>query len=131
MSFSIRFNFSWPCHVACGVLVPQPGIKPVPPAVEAWSLTPGSLGNTLFFHSLFLTYLCSYMSNLCFISIFYGHVLLLLNNFCLFIRMFDTFIFNAILIGLSLVYYKAGILTLQAKSGSWPFIFDKSYFCQN
>ena len=24
--------------VACRILVPQPGIKPVPPAVEAWSL---------------------------------------------------------------------------------------------
>ena len=24
--------------MACGILVPQPGIKPVPPAVEAWSL---------------------------------------------------------------------------------------------
>ena len=26
------------CSVACGILVPQPGIKPVPPAVKAWSL---------------------------------------------------------------------------------------------
>ena len=25
-------------HVACGILVPQPGIEPVFPAVEAWSL---------------------------------------------------------------------------------------------
>ena len=28
----------WPCHEACRVLVPQPGIEPMPPAVEAWSL---------------------------------------------------------------------------------------------
>ena len=26
--------------VVCGILVPYPGIKPVPPAVEAWSPTP-------------------------------------------------------------------------------------------
>ena len=26
-----------PCHVACGILVPQPGIEPVSPAMEAWS----------------------------------------------------------------------------------------------
>ena len=25
-------------HVACGILVPRPGIEPRPPAVEAWSL---------------------------------------------------------------------------------------------
>ena len=29
---------SWPCCVACGILVPWPGIKPVLPAVEARSL---------------------------------------------------------------------------------------------
>ena len=32
------FFFFWPYHMACGLLVPQPGIEPVPPAVEAWSL---------------------------------------------------------------------------------------------
>ena len=26
-----------PCCVACGILVPQPGMEPVPPAVEGWS----------------------------------------------------------------------------------------------
>ena len=26
--------------MACRILVPQPGIKPVPPALEAWSLNP-------------------------------------------------------------------------------------------
>ena len=25
-------------HVACGILVLQPGIEPMPPALEAWSL---------------------------------------------------------------------------------------------
>ena len=28
----------WPHHEAGGILVPQLGIEPVPPAVEAWSL---------------------------------------------------------------------------------------------
>ena len=27
--------FFWPCPTACGILVPQPGIEPMPPAVEA------------------------------------------------------------------------------------------------
>ena len=32
-----QFFFWWHC-VACGILVPQPGIKPVPPTVEVRSL---------------------------------------------------------------------------------------------
>ena len=28
----------WPCCVVCGILVPQPGIKPVPPALKMQSL---------------------------------------------------------------------------------------------
>ena len=35
-SFSVVLFF-WPCHVACGILVPQPGIELMSPAVEAWS----------------------------------------------------------------------------------------------
>ena len=37
--FNARFLlfFFWSCHVACEILVPQPGIKPVPPAVKARS----------------------------------------------------------------------------------------------
>ena len=26
----------WPCHVACGILVPRPVIEPGPSAVKAW-----------------------------------------------------------------------------------------------
>ena len=29
--------FFWPCHMTFGTIVPQPGIKPGPPAVQAWS----------------------------------------------------------------------------------------------
>ena len=32
------FNFFWPHHVAKGILVSQPGIKPASPALEVWSL---------------------------------------------------------------------------------------------
>ena len=28
----------WLCRTACGILVPRPGIEPVPPAVEVQSL---------------------------------------------------------------------------------------------
>ena len=35
----LSFFFFWLCRAACRILVPWPGIKPVPPpAVEAWSL---------------------------------------------------------------------------------------------
>ena len=27
--------FFWPCHLACGILVPQPGIEPGSPELEA------------------------------------------------------------------------------------------------
>ena len=33
--------YFWPCCAACGILVPQPGIEPVPPDLEAQSLNPG------------------------------------------------------------------------------------------
>ena len=33
------FNFIfWSCHVVCGVLVPWPGMEPIPAALEAQSL---------------------------------------------------------------------------------------------
>ena len=35
--FYLCYFAFWPCHAACGILVPQPGIEPTPPAVEAWS----------------------------------------------------------------------------------------------
>ena len=31
------YLFIWPHHPACGILIYQLGIKPLPPAVEAWS----------------------------------------------------------------------------------------------
>ena len=37
-SFSSFFKIFWLFCAACGILVPQPGIEPVSPAVEAWSL---------------------------------------------------------------------------------------------
>ena len=32
------YLFIWPHCEACGILIPWPGIKPVPPAVEVWCL---------------------------------------------------------------------------------------------
>ena len=34
------------CQAACGFLVPWPGIKPVPPALEAWSLNHWTAGKS-------------------------------------------------------------------------------------
>ena len=34
-SRSLIFFFFWPPCLACGILVPRPGIEPTPPAVEA------------------------------------------------------------------------------------------------
>lgn len=39
--FSIYFIF-WLYHMACGILVPQPGVKPMSPILEAWSLNHGT-----------------------------------------------------------------------------------------
>ena len=47
--YSVKFGFFfffWPCPAACGILVPQPGIKPTPPALEAWVLTTGPPGKS-------------------------------------------------------------------------------------
>ena len=43
-----HFFFFWPCLVACGILVPQPGIEPTPPCeVEAWTPSHWSSGEVL------------------------------------------------------------------------------------
>lgn len=33
--FEVNAFFFWPCLEACGILVPQPGVEAVPPALEA------------------------------------------------------------------------------------------------
>ena len=33
---SLLFFFFWPCHLACGILVPWPGIEPAPLALKVW-----------------------------------------------------------------------------------------------
>ena len=45
--FILFLFYFWPCPcgvhcVACGILVPQPGIEPVPPALGAQSLNHGT-----------------------------------------------------------------------------------------
>lgn len=39
------FIYFWPCHVACGILVTEPGLEPVLLAVEA-VLTTGPTGTS-------------------------------------------------------------------------------------
>ena len=39
------FFFFWPCLRVFAILAPQPGIKPMPSAVEAWSLNHWPPGN--------------------------------------------------------------------------------------
>ena len=34
----VFYFFGWPSCTACGILVPQPGMQAVPPAVGVWSL---------------------------------------------------------------------------------------------
>ena len=36
----------WPHHTACGTLVPRPGVKPMPPALEGIVLNTGPLGKS-------------------------------------------------------------------------------------
>ena len=36
----ILLSFFWPCYGTCRILVPQPGIEPMSPALEAWNLNP-------------------------------------------------------------------------------------------
>ena len=40
---SVCFFIGPPCE-ACGMLVPQPGIKPMPPATVAWNLNHWTAG---------------------------------------------------------------------------------------
>ena len=50
--------------VACGILVPRPGIEPVPPAVEAWSpnhWTVREFPIWIFFCNLFLVFKLSHL----------------------------------------------------------------------
>ena len=42
ISALFRFSFFWPHLMARGILVSQPVIKPMLPAVEVWSLNPGT-----------------------------------------------------------------------------------------
>ena len=47
--FFFRFSFVlfWLRHVACGILVPQPGIKPTAPALEVQGLNHWTAGEVL------------------------------------------------------------------------------------
>ena len=46
ISFSLVLAVGFICPVACGILVPQPGIEPLSPALEDGFLTTGTLGKS-------------------------------------------------------------------------------------
>ena len=48
------FFMFWLCHAACGILVPQPGNEPIPPALEAWSVYYRTVREVPVFHILVL-----------------------------------------------------------------------------
>ena len=47
ISFYLKIKKIWPCHETFGILIPQPGIEPVSPALEAWSLSPWTFWEVL------------------------------------------------------------------------------------
>lgn len=54
--FCFLFSF-WPCHMACGILVPRPGLNLFPPAIEVWSLNNWPARSLIFtFSDSFFTY---------------------------------------------------------------------------
>ena len=50
------------CPVACGTLVPQPGIEPTSPALEGGFLTTGPPGKSLIYLFIFILYLILFLS---------------------------------------------------------------------
>ena len=53
-TFSLKKKFFfliYAHHEACGILVPQPGVEPMPPAVEAWSLSHWTTREVLHTHT--------------------------------------------------------------------------------
>jgi len=92
------FSFLWgrPCHVACGILVLQPGIKPSPPALEVWSLNHWTTGEVLTF--IFLMFVCVYLGLKAYKYIscdthMYVYIIKLLRMGKCGIRVGDTFLF--------------------------------------
>ena len=53
LTYYYYYYYYWLCHVACGILIPWPRIKPRPSAVRAWSPNTGLLGNSLN-HAIFI-----------------------------------------------------------------------------
>ena len=53
----LSFLIFWLHWAACGVLIPQFGFEPVPPAVEAWSLNHWASGEVQLFLHLILYFI--------------------------------------------------------------------------
>ena len=83
----ILFYF-WPHHMACRILVPQPGIEPLPPAVEVWSLNHWTTREVLSELFDFVNFCLSLLQEhyfLFIISFFLGNIYLFV---CLFVCLF-------------------------------------------
>lgn len=52
--------FFWPCYMACNILVPQPGIELVPPAVELQNTNHWTAREVPNLHSKLLREICYY-----------------------------------------------------------------------
>ena len=59
---TLSFFTFWPYHAAHGVLVPRPGIKPTPPAVEGWNLNHCTSREVLIFLITPVPHLLSFQS---------------------------------------------------------------------
>ena len=67
-SFLICFGFClfWPCHVALGIIIPPPGIKPVFLALEVQSLNRWTYREVLFFFfPVIASFMCKFYTVCC------------------------------------------------------------------
>ena len=47
ISFYLKIKKNWPCYETFRILIPQPGIEPVSPALATWSLSPWTFWEVL------------------------------------------------------------------------------------
>ena len=95
VSSNLLLFFFWPCRTACGILVPWPGIRPMPPAMELLSLNHRSTWEILLFiisfpvSSLLLSPCIEfYISNIVFFSSFISIQFFFFNSFSFSTKLF-------------------------------------------
>ena len=87
--------------VACGILAPQPGIEPVPPAVEVWSLSHWTAREVSSIHFSFLLH--NFMDRRFILTVDLSNFSICFFPFLIKSRPF-TFPLKEVLYGISLVY---------------------------